>query len=403
MQEPYFGLPREVKFCRRCVVSNQRPSSTVEHQNANRKQVISFDAEGICAACRLHEAKYNVIDWEKREVQLLRLLDKHRSKRGEFDVIVPGSGGKDSIFVANELKTRYGMTPLTVTWPPHIYTDIGFKNFIAWLDMGFSNVTVSPNRKLHREMTRAAFLNLCHPFQPFILGQKTVGPRVGLDYGIPLVMYGESQAEGGSDLNEAGNPAMPSKYFARSDDEVRDSILGGLKYEDWIKRGYGKGDLSLYLPVSERKVRSIGLEVHHFGFYHLWRPQDCYYYAVENSDFEANPVRTEGTFSKYASLDDKIDGFHYFTTYIKFGIGRATYEAAQEIRNGHISRDEGVALVQKYDGEFPSKYFADFLQYCKISEDEFWQVIDNNRSPHLWDRNDDGWDLRFKVQERVDP
>ncbi len=170
-----------------------------------------------CAVCRLHEAKYNVIDWEKREEKLLRLLDKHRSKRGEFDVIVPGSGGKDSIFVTNELKTRYEMTPLTVTWPPHIYTDIGFRNFTAWLDMGFSNVTVSPNRKLHREMTRAAFLNLCHPFQPFILGQKTVGPRVGLDYGIPLVMYGKSQAEGGSDLCEAGNPAMPSKYFAGSE------------------------------------------------------------------------------------------------------------------------------------------------------------------------------------------
>ena len=50
--------------------------------------------------------------------------------------------------------------------------------------------------------------------------------------------------------------------------------------------------------------------------------QEAYYYAVENTGFEANPVRTEGTYSKYNSLDDKVDGFFYFTRWIKFGVGR---------------------------------------------------------------------------------
>ncbi len=393
----YFGLPAEVQFCKSCVVSNQRPSSTVEYENTNKKRTIEFDEEGTCSACRLHKQKYESIDWTRREEKLLRLLDKHRSKRGDFDVIVPGSGGKDSIFVANELKEKYGMTPLTVTWPPHIYTDIGFKNFVAWLDMGFSNLTISPNRRLHREMTREAFVNLCHPFQPFILGQKTIGPRVALDYGVPLVMYGESQAEGGSDLDEAADAAMPAKYYSSPEGQKINAILGGVEYKEWIERGYGVGDLSPYLPVSAEKGQRLGLEVHHYGYYHLWRPQDCYYYAVENSGFKANPERTEGTFSKYASLDDKIDGFHYYTTYIKFGIGRATYEAAQEIRNDHITRKEGVALVRKYDGEFPSRYFEDFLEYCELTEEQFRDVIDKNRSPHLWDNTNSGWELRFRI------
>ena len=64
-----------------------------------------------------------------------------------------------------------------------------------------------------------------------------------------------------------------------------------------------------------------------------------------------------GTYSKYSSIDDKIDCFHYYTMFIKFGIGRASFDASQEIRNGKITREEGINLVKKYDSEFPKKYF----------------------------------------------
>ena len=118
-------------------------------------------------------------------------------------------------------------------------------------------------------------------------------------------------------------------------------------------------------------------------------------------NFESNPERTEGTFSKYNSIDDKIDGFHYWTTYIKFGIGRATYDAAQEIRNGHLTRDEGVALVKRYDGEFPQKYFDEFLQYISVSQDEFFDIVDQFRSPHLWEKIDDSWKLKHRIYDSI--
>ena len=104
------------------------------------------------------------------------------------------------------------------------------------------------------------------------------------------------------------------------------------------------------------------------------------------------------TYSKYSSIDDRIDMFHYYTTLIKFGIGRATYDAAQEIRNGKITRDEGVALVNKYDQEFPKKYFKDFLDYIGISEADFYLTIDRFRSPHLWEKRDGQWFLRHRVK-----
>ena len=44
------------------------------------------------------------------------------------------------------------------------------------------------------------------------------------------------------------------------------------------------------------------------------------------------------------------------TTYIKYGIGRTTYDAAQEIRNEEITLDEGKALCKKFDGEYPDRF-----------------------------------------------
>ena len=139
-------------------------------------------------------------------------------------------------------------------------------------------------------------------------------------------------------------------------------------------------------------------EVHYLGYYLKWEPQECYYYAVETRGFEANTERTEGTYSKYSTIDDRMDPLHYFTTFIKFGIGRATYDAAQEIRNGKITREEAVALVRRYDDEFPKRHFAEMLEYMKIDEDQFWEVIDRARSPHLWTKSGNQWSLRHVVE-----
>ena len=128
--EAYYGFPQEVKFCKKCVMSNQRPASTAEfkHTINSKKVTLNFDEEGVCDACRNAEIKES-IDWEEREEQLLNLLDKYRRKDGYYDCLVPGSGGKDSSFQSHILKYKYGMNPLTVTWPPILYTDYGYENW----------------------------------------------------------------------------------------------------------------------------------------------------------------------------------------------------------------------------------------------------------------------------------
>lgn len=398
-EQAKYGLPPEVRFCKKCVISNQRPSSTIEHKSSKdeKKKVIGFSDEGICSACDYHDQKETDIDWNEREEKLAELLSQFKKSDGSYDVIVPGSGGKDSAFTSHILKYKYGMNPLTVTWAPHLYTDIGWRNFENWTHVGgLDNILFTPNGKLHAYLTSLAFKNLLHPFQPFIIGQRIIGPAMAKKFGVKLVMYGENQAEYGNSIEENEKPTMDANFFSTKD--PLDMSFGGVTMRQIIEEeDYSLADFNPYIPPSAQELEGAGVEVHYLGYYLKWDPQECFYYASENTGFSANTERTEGSYSKYSSIDDKIDPFHYFTTLIKFGIGRATYDAAQEIRNGKITREEGVALVRKFDHEFPHKFFTEFIDYIGISESEFWEIVNEARSPHLWEKVDEEWRLKHAV------
>lgn len=395
----YYGLPQEVVFCRRCVMSNQRPASYPEfkHTRDRKTPTLHIDEEGVCDACRYAEMKER-IDWEAREEELLRLLERFRSKDGSPDCIVPGSGGKDSALAAHLLKYKYGMHPLTVTWPPTIYTEIGWKNYLNWIEVGgFDNITYRPNGRVHRLLTRLAVENLLHPFQTFILGQKNLAPKIAARYNIPLIFYGENEAEYGNPIADNFTSLRDKSFYTLSD--LSQVHLGGVSIPELQDRyGLTLGDLEPYLPAPPEMMERSRIEVHYLGYYVKWTPQEAFYYAVEHTGFEPNPVRSEGTFSKYNSLDDRIDGFHFYTTYIKFGLGRCSYEASQEIRNKHLTREEAVALVRRFDGEFPRRYVKDILDdYLGIGLDRFRELCDRFRSPHLWKKENGRWKLRHQV------
>jgi N-acetyl sugar amidotransferase len=410
----FYGLPSEVRFCTRCVISNQRPNSAVEfrHTIGSRKATIAFGDDGVCDACRVTELK-DETDWAARDAELRELCDRFRRDDGRYDCLVPGSGGKDSFYQAHILKHEYGMHPLTVTWAPHIYTEWGRRNHDRWMHAGFDNYLCTPNGRVHRLLTRLAVDNILHPFQPFMLGQKILGPRMAAQFGINLVFYGENEAEYGNPIADVSDAKRDISYFsAESTDEV---FISGVSVSELMSHyGLEPNDLHPYLPPDPEIIERGGVEVHYLGHYLRWRPQSAYYYAVEHGGFEAAPERTPGTYSKYNSIDDKIDDLHYWTTHVKFGIGRATYDAAQEIRSGEITREEGVALVHRFDGEWPARFENELMEYLSIDAHSFPTVrsafdrpdlsvaaflehADAFRSPHLWDPGPDGWRLRSVV------
>ena len=399
--EAYYGLPKDIIFCSRCVMSNQRPTSTVEfkHNADSKKNTMAFDSDGVCDACKTAEGKEN-IEWAMREQELVKLLDKHRRTDGGYDCLVPGSGGKDSAYQAHVLKYKYGMNPLTVTWPPILYTEYGYQNWKNWIDSGFDNISWNRNGKAMKLLTKLSIENLLHPFQTFILGQKNMAPKLAAKFNIPLIFYGENEAEYGNPIADNTSSLRDKSYFSYNN--IDDIYLGGVKVKN-LKEDYDlkMSDIAAFLPPTEEELNKTDIQVHYLGYYLKWTPQEVYYYAVENTGFKARPFRTQGTYSKYNSIDDKIDDLHYFTTFIKFGIGRATYDASQEIRNNHISRDEGKALVKKFDGEFPDRYFNEIMEYLEIDPNHFHNICDQFRSPHLWKKNDKNeWELRKTINTK---
>jgi N-acetyl sugar amidotransferase len=373
-----YNLPTEVKFCKKCTMSNQRPR-------------IVFDENGVCSACNFAEHK-KVINWKEREKELKDVCDKHRKNDGSYDVVVPCSGGKDGSFVAHMLKYKYNMNPLTVTWAPHIYTDIGRKNLDNFIRIGgFDNILGSVNGEVHRKMSQLAFLHMGDNFQSFIYGQTNFPLKMAVQHNISLIMYGENgEVEYGGDMKNAYKPTRDIK-------DHDGHYFSGKPPEFWEEHGVSKSDLYPYMSPQYEKIIENKTEIHFMSYYHFWDPQENYYYSVENTGFEVNPERTEGTYSKYASLDDKTDGQHYYLSYIKFGIGRTTNDTAHEIRDDKITREEGALLVKKYDGEFPSLYFKETLEYLNITEEGYWEIIDSWRSPHLWKKKDGVWELRNVV------
>lgn len=396
-----YGLPIQVRFCKKCTISNQRPSSSIEFKNTKdgKKDTINFGDDGICDACKYAEIKKN-IDWSIRRHELKAVCDKFRRSDGRFDVLVPGSGGKDSLMTAHILKYEFNMHPLLVTWPPNLYTQQGFENFTSWLESGYPNYTYWPNLKVHKILTQLAFKNLVHPFQPFIIGQRNIAPRFSVQFDIPFIMYGENQAEYGNKITENTNSKMDKSFFS-AENELDKIYLAGVSAKQLMKEyGFTLADMNAYIPTDPYLLQKTNTEVHYMGYYVKWHPQEVYYYAVEKTLFKPNTYRTEGSYSKYSSFDDKIDWLHYYTTYVKFGIGRATYDSSQEIRNGDITRQEGVNLVKRFDGEFPNQYLEDNLKYLELSLEEFTSIIDSARPEHLWKINSNGtWELKNKIWE----
>ena len=272
-------LPKEIKFCKKCVVSNQRPR-------------IYFDEEGVCGACKFAHLK-DEIDWKHREKLLKEVCNQYRSKDGKFDVIVPASGGKDSARVAYELKYNYRMHPLTITWAPFEYTPIGYQNFRNFCKIGgFNNLQCWQNGMFHRKLARVAFEAVGDAWQPFTYGQMCYAFHIAKAFDIPLVFFGENgEAEYSGDpkvFNEKGMPIhiWTEQYFKGA--TIKDLIKYGTEETDYFTNDdFDESDLTFYQPPTKS---DLDAEFHWFSFYKKWIPQENYYLATEKTGFQAQPI-----------------------------------------------------------------------------------------------------------------
>lgn len=369
----------KIIYCKKCVVSNQRPRLT-------------FNDEGVCAACLWSEYKKIEIDWEKKEKELEELCDKFRSKDGSWDIIIPGSGGKDSAYVSYIMKKKFGMHPLTVTWASALNTKIGTQNLFEFIKSGFDNLMGTPNGDIHRRLSRLALEEFGDNFLPFIYGQLNYPLQIAAKFDIPLVMFGEDgDVEYGGSFERYDQAKLDPNYTIKSK-------FTSLPPDYWEKFGIKKQNLQFYEAPSINEINRKGIEAHYFSYYENWKPEKHVEIASKHMGFKPEPSgRTEGTYTNFASLDDKTDCIHYYMAFVKFGIGRTTSDASHQIRDELITRDEGVELVHQYDDEFPKQYLNDTLEYLNLNLKKLNEIIDKFRRPIIWKKENNDWKLNNQV------
>jgi len=367
----------QVRFCKTCLMPDSRPR-------------IVFDEDGVCNACRNAEDK-DTIDWGARREEFLEYVERHRPKDGSpYDCIVPWSGGKDSSAIAHKLKFEFGLNPLLVTFSPLMPNEVAVHNREEMIRLGFDHLMVRPNQKVSRRLTRRFFIERGNPKVHWDAGVNAAPVQVAVHYNIPLVFY----AEHGE--SEYGGRVLSEEHKKLRDiTEVLEHQIGDHP-GNWIDEEIEECDLAPYTYPDLGDVERVGVKALYFAYFFRWSMKENYDYIKEKIDFHTAPgKRTDGTFTNFDSLDDKIDNLYYHLQFVKFGFGRATRDSCRMIQNGQMERAEALRLVREYDDEFPSTYHDEHLDYLAMTEFEFVDTIDRHRNQEIWEMVGNQWKLRF--------
>ena len=325
------------------------------------------------------------INWDEREKEFLSIIDQYRSKNGEYDCIVPWSGGKDSSSIAHKLKYKFKMNPLLVTFSPLILNEVGVHNREEMINNGFDSIFFRPNQKISKILAKRFFIERGNPKVHWDAGVNAIPVQVAIKHNIKLIFYaehGESEY-GGKVLDE--EKKRTRDYTEVIEHQVGDDPL------NWINEEVSEKDLQPYLYPHDDLVQKIGLKSYYFSYFFKWDMFENYKYIDKFLNFKLDEKgRSNGTFTNFDSLDDKIDDLYYYMQYIKFGFGRCVRDCSRFIQNNHLDRKEALKLVKKYDGEFPERNYSHFIDYLDLDDQEFHSIIDKHRNTEIWRKMNDG-------------
>jgi len=369
------------RYCKKCVQPDTRPG-------------IVFDAAGVCSACRAYEV-WSRDDWDEREKELRKIAEEAKARSGGgFDCAIGVSGGKDSHFQALYAKERLGLRALLVNCVPDNISDVGRENLENLVQHGFDMISLRPNPKIERTLSKWAFYKYGNFVKPVEYALIASTFQIASKFGIPLVIQGENPAEtlGVIGFLDVGGDASGWKNA---------STLEGGNASDFVQDGIELKDMLFYQFPDEseliNKVRAIFL-----GHYvKEWSNTGNTEFAVERG-LKPRPGHDPvlvGNINPYFSIDADLKLVNQILKYYKFGFGLTTDEVCYDIRCGRMSRDEGIRLVEKYDGKCGDHYIQAWCEYIGITEEEFWKVTDRWVNKNLFEKDTSTgkWKPRFKV------
>jgi N-acetyl sugar amidotransferase len=374
-----------MNYCARCLYPE------------NAKPTIIFDDEGVCSGCRYHESRGKLeVDWVERKTIFEQMLDearKMRRQRGNsHDCIIPVSGGKDSHFQVWLLKKQYGLNPLLVTFNHVFNTPAGnrnLENLVAKSGCDLIRFTAGTDsvRRISRLMLELVGDLTWH----YHAGIRTLPFQVAVNYNIPLVVWGEhgfAELTGLVTLEDF----VEFTRWTRKEHDMR-----GYEPEQLIgKGGVTEADIRPYVYPADEAIAKCGVRGIYLSNFFSWNAKQHAEDMIAQWDFGTVTYRRDRTFNLYAKIEDHANDVHDYLKYLKFGYGRTTDDASMEIRHGRLSREEGMKLVEQYDGTEPST-LGFYCEFMGITKERFYGFAEPMRDAKAWEKQGADWRPRDAV------
>lgn len=372
-----------MKYCKKCLQPDTRPNT-------------AFTNDGICPACDYYY-KLGHVDWKER-TEILKDIAKDfpKSNRHNFDCIIGVSGGKDSVRQAVFVRDKLGLNPLLacLSYPPEQVTQRGVDNISTLINLGFDCVISNPAPGTWRKLMRNSFdifTNWCKSTELALFSSV---PQLAIQYDIPLILWGENPGLQLGDLKTLGKTGYDGNNLRNMN-----TLEGGTL--DWILDIHkDEGDLIPYRYPNKNMFDKARIQIVYLGwFLGDWSlVNNASYSCLDGLEIREDKVQNTGDLYGVTSLDEDWVTLNQMIKYYKYGFGRVTDYVNEAIRNGNMTRDQGIELVNKYDDSCSKNYIKSFCDYISISVDQFWKQVRENVNPDLFNVSSDGKiKKKFKV------
>ncbi len=370
-----------LQVCTKCLMISTRPRLT-------------FDKNGVCSACQWSEEKKNLkIDFKARQEELKQLSDKYKKRNaGRFNVICPASGGKDSSYVAYKLKKELGMHPLVVSINPPLAHNEGEYNLNEFLKRGYDTVRITPNYKVGQKLAKKTFIENGQPMFGFMMAVQAAVLKMAVLFDIPFVMFGEE-----GETEYGGTKALRNKACYGLEESINIYLSGVNPIDVGKELGFSEEEMYWWTHPTVEEFKKLNPAITHWSYFEDWNPQNNYMLAKEKFGLKEKVGRSVGTYTNFSQLDTKLYDLHTYLMFLKFGFGRCSQDVCIDIRRGTITREEGLELINKYDGEYPEPYIKDYLEYFEMTQEEFDAVIDKWANKDLLIKKDGRWVKNFEI------
>lgn len=350
-----------MKYCTRCILPETHDT-------------LMFNDEGLCSVCQQIDYRDHGIDWQERRNMLDDLISEYRD-RGEYDCIVPFSGGKDSTFQLWYVVKELQLKPLVVRFDHWGYRPlVNVNNSRTFKLLGADVLNFTPNWHVVRELMleslkrRGDFCWHCHT------GVYAHTMQIALKYNTPLIVWGESLAEYASWYSYDEFEEVDEKRFNRA---MNLGITADDMYE-FLKGRVSRRDLYPYAFPPRKALGRIKCKSICLGNYIKWDTKKQVAIIKEELGWQGQPVEGVPPQYDYEKIECQWQGIRDYCKFIKRGYGRANHLVCIDIRNKRMAREEGWELAKKYDGKRPAS-LDHFLKFLQISEDEFMDILAQHR------------------------